>query len=273
MAFLRRKILWAALIIIIAVLSGVYIERARVLELWRNARKPGLPPAMTFEQVNTAPAPSEPQAYTPPEISKTTPQPKPAASEAPKLSESINLAVPFTSQAPNADWGQPYQDACEEASLAMVHYFYAKKTFTPADADREILDIMAFEERRFDYGYDITAEEAAIVAKNFYGYKRVEVVYDPTVDAIKNFLAKGLPVAAPVYGRALGNPYFTPPGPTYHMLAIKGYTKDSFITNDPGTRRGADYIYPFQTLMDAIHDFNGGDVERGRKAIIIIYPN
>ncbi len=266
--------MWVGLIVvIIAVLGGFYRERVRVLELLREAQRPKLPPAVTFEEVNTAPALQEPQAYTPPEVSKIAPKPEPAAPEVQKLPESINLAVPFTPQAPNADWNQPYQDACEEASMAMVHYFYSKKVFTPANADREILNMVAFEEEKFGYGYDITAEEAAKVAKNFYGYERVEVIYEPTVDAIKSFLAKGFPVVAPIYGRALGNPYFTPPGPTYHMLTIKGYTKGGFITNDPGTRRGADYVYSFDILMNAIHDYNGGDVEHGRSAIIIIYPN
>lgn len=68
----------------------------------------------------------------------------------------------------------------------------------------------------------------------------------------------------------LGNPYFTPPGPIYHMLVIKGYNLTEFITNDPGTRRGADYVYSYQTLMKAIHDWNNGNVESGKSATISV---
>ena len=55
------------------------------------------------------------------------------------------------------------------------------------------------------------------------------------------------------------------------MLIIKGYTKEgNFITNDPGTRRGADFIYSPGVLMNAIHDWNGGDVDNGKKVMIVV---
>lgn len=250
---------------VILVLGLVWNERVRILEFVRNFKKEQTPVAVSFEQItNTA------------RESSSETKPATVAVSSPKMMvklSAINLAVPFTPQAPHGRWDQPYQDACEEASAAMVHYFYSKKTFTPAAADREILDLISFEERRFGYGYDTTATQTANFIRNFYGYKNVEVIADPGVDLIKSILAQGLPVIAPVYGRALGNPYFTAPGPVYHMLVIKGYTKDKFITNDPGTRRGADYLYSFDVLMNAIHDWNGGDVPKGRKVIIVIHPN
>lgn len=255
--------------------SGIlYAKRVQILEYLRDVRKEQLPIAVSFEDVNNVPVSgtgTKPVAPTP----DSGPEPKTPQATAPAttaLQETLNLAVPFTSQAPHENWDQPYQDACEEASIAMAHYFFVKKVFTPESADREILDMVAFEEREFGYGYDISAEETARVIRSFYGYKNVELIANPTVPVIKSVLAKGLPIIAPVYGRALGNPYFTPPGPTYHMLVIKGYTRDKFITNDPGTRRGADYLYSYETMMNAIHDWNGGDVVNGQKIIIIIHP-
>lgn len=254
--------------------SGIlYAKRVQISEYLRGVRKEPLPIAVSFEDVNKAPVSGTgTKPVAPP--SAANPEPKDPQAPAPTaLPETLNLAVPFTSQAPNGNWDQPYQDACEEASVAMVHYFFSKKSFTPDSADKEILDMVAFEESRFGYGYDITAEETAKVIKSFYGYKKVELITDPTPELIKSVLAKGLPIVVPVYGRALGNPYFTPPGPTYHMLVIKGYTQDKFITNDPGTKRGADYLYPYGIMMNAIHDWNGGDVSNGRKVIIVIHPN
>ena len=69
----------------------------------------------------------------------------------------------------------------------------------------------------------------------------------------------------------LGNPYYKQPGPIYHALVLKGYTKDGkFITNDPGTKRGADYLYDPQVILNAMHEWNSGDVEHGRKMAIVV---
>ncbi len=55
------------------------------------------------------------------------------------------------------------------------------------------------------------------------------------------------------------------------MLVLRGYTKDGYvITNDPGTKRGAQYAYRWSVLLNAIHDWNGGDVENGEKVVIVV---
>jgi len=191
------------------------------------------------------------------------------------LPKQVNLAVPFTSQAPEGNWDQPYQDACEEASLLMVHAYYQGRSAgqIPADeAEAEMLKMVEFEEAFFGYFESTTAEQTAVLAEQFYGYGKNDVVENPTVEQIKRFIADGHPVVVPSAGRQLGNPYFRQPGPLYHMLVIKGYTKDGFITNDPGTKHGADYVYYFDVLMGAIHDWNGGDVENGKNVVLVVYP-
>ena len=51
---------------------------------------------------------------------------------------------------------------------------------------------------------------------------------------------RGVPVLLPAAGRLLRNPYFSGQGPLYHMLVVKGYTRDGkIITDDPGTRLAA----------------------------------
>ncbi|MDP3696509.1 MAG: C39 family peptidase [Candidatus Taylorbacteria bacterium] len=188
------------------------------------------------------------------------------------IPDTINLAVPFTVQAPNANWDEVHQEFCEEASVLMAASYIKGWDIPNADiADRKMFEIKTFEEQRFGYYKDTTAEETATILREFYGIDKVKVIYEPTTLDIKKALADGKAVLAPAAGRQLGNPYFRQPGPLYHMLVIKGYTKESnFITNDPGTRRGADYIYSPNILMNAIHDWNGGDVEHGRKVIIIV---
>lgn len=188
------------------------------------------------------------------------------------LSAELNLAVPFTVQAPNANWDEIHQEFCEEASILMAaSYIKGWSTPNTETADKKMFEIKSFEEKRFGYYKDTTAEEMAIILKEFYGIEKVKVIYDPTVDVIKRVLSEKKVIIAPAAGRQLGNPYYRRPGPLYHALVIKGYTKEgNFITNDPGTRRGANFIYSPDTLMNAIHDWNGGDVDNGRKVVVIV---
>ncbi len=118
-----------------------------------------------------------------------------------------------------------------------------------------------------------TVAQTGIVAEQLYGYNRVKVFTNPTIDQIKAELAAGHPVIVPAAGQQLGNPYFTAPGPVYHMLLIRGYTADGFITNDPGTRRGEGFVYAFDDLMSAMHDWNAQDINQGQKAVLVVYPN
>ena len=76
----------------------------------------------------------------------------------------------------------------------------------------------------------------------------------------------------PAAGRELGNPNFTGEGPLYHMYVIRGYTADTFITNDPGTRNGENYIYAIDVVMNSIGDWNNGDPTNGAKRIFYIEP-
>jgi hypothetical protein len=117
----------------------------------------------------------------------------------------------------------------------------------------------------------MTAKQTAEFIEQFYNL-HTEVIYDWTWDDVKLALAQGYPVIAPAAGRMLGNPNFTAPGPIYHMLVIKGYTANRIITNDPGTRKGADYQYSYDAIMNASHDWNDGDVGNGKKVIIIVKP-
>lgn len=188
------------------------------------------------------------------------------------LPPAINLAVPFTVQAPHANWEDPYGEFCEEASVLMAaSYIKGLAIPSPEFADQKLLEIKAFEERRFGYYKDTTAAETMIILKEFYGIDKVRLIEDPTAEDIKKALAEKKVVIIPAAGRELGNPYFQSPGPLYHMLVIKGYTKEgNFITNDPGTRRGADFIYSPEVIINAIHDWNGGDVSNGKKVIIVV---
>lgn len=187
------------------------------------------------------------------------------------IPESVNLNVPFISQAPTGNWDLPFKEACEEVSLLMVDQFYQGTSFAnTAESEKAVKKLTDFVEKDLELAVDTDAKETASVMEKYFGYKNVRVVYDITIEDIKKELAQGNPVIIPAAGRMLGNPYYRPPGPPYHMLVVKGYTKTKFITNDPGTRHGKDFTYNFDTLYNAIHDWNNGNVDQGKKVMIVV---
>ncbi len=284
--------LFITLFVFVAFSVLLWTQRVAILDWIIEAQKVvTLPEAVTYEETvqeeEIVPAPVVPMVEgtenviadgVPESDAEATPEPETLdePSETEELPLQFNLAVPFTSQAPGGDWSEPYQEACEEASLYMVHRYYEgdpSGSIDPATADAGIWEVVNFENALFGFYKDTTASQTAVLVEQMWGYERVDVLEDPTVDEIKAHVAAGRPVIVPAAGRQLGNPFFTPPGPFYHMLVIKGYTEDTFITNDPGTRRGENYSYDFDVLMNAIHDWNDGDVENGKKVAIVMYPN
>ena len=55
------------------------------------------------------------------------------------------------------------------------------------------------------------------------------------------------------------------------MLVIKGYDEQNFITHDVGTKKGENFKYRYDVLIDNIHDFNPQFIERGENRIIAVY--
>lgn len=184
------------------------------------------------------------------------------------------LPVPFLCQAPYANWSQPWQDGCEEAVIIMGFAYLNGDQVTRKSGNQDILDQVKFQKHKYGGHYDLTAEKCVQLIKDYYKFDNVEVRYDVTVDDIKNELAKGNVVIAPMAGKLLGNPYYTPPGPAYHYMLFKGYDDRTgeFITNDPGTKRGKNYRYKYQTAFNAIHDWTGSKktIASGKKAVIVI---
>lgn len=196
---------------------------------------------------------------------------------APTEITSILQDVPFTSQAPFGDWNdQRQQDGCEEASVLMAMKWINGNPLSNEEALQEIHAIAAFELETYGSYRDTNAEDTASrLINEYYGYEYYEVLHDATRDSIINALMQDSIVLAPMDGQALQNPNFTPPGPEYHMLLIRGYDAetDEFITNDPGTRHGEKYRYAASVLYDAIRDYPTGDhlpISGRNKAIIVI---
>ena len=191
-----------------------------------------------------------------------------------RLPKAIDLSVPFTAQAPFAKWDELHNEACEEAAVVMVHYFLKGEELTLAKADEELIKLVNWQVANWGSHHHLAVEKVAELLK-YYGYQNVEVSYDITVDDIKREVSRGVPVIVPTAGRELGNPYYKQPGPLYHMLVIRGFEQNMFITNDPGTRRGEDFRYKQDVLFEAIHDLPEAGQEQiltGRRAMIVVNP-
>jgi len=185
-----------------------------------------------------------------------------------ELPNEIFIKVPFIIQAPFANWDALHEEACEEASLIMMAHFIKKTPFgDQSQWEKEIQDLVKWET---DHGYkqDVTMKELSQIAKDYYGLNAT-AKYDITLDDIKTELATGRPVITPAAGKILPNPNFRNGGPNYHNLVVTGYDYQGFITNDPGTRNGQNFRYTYDSLFNAIHDYNSDNMFYGPKAYLV----
>ncbi len=172
--------------------------------------------------------------------------------------EKAYLEVPFYCQAPHqnaASW-KIHHASCEEAAVLQAVHFHKNMKMSNMDSvDRVLQDMVAWQEKNWGIHKDIHADSVKMLMVKYFGYAedQIKILRKATVADIKNWVSRGYPVIAPTYGRTLNNPFYTAPGPMYHMVTVIGYTTDRIITNDVGTKRGKDFSYPndiFQKSMD-----------------------
>lgn len=268
---MRKRLLPIVVIALVLAGGAAFAYRGAIRDMLAERAKPELPPAQPYQP---SPEPTVGEAAEPVVASAPEPEtaPKPVEPALAPSTKGVNLAVPFTSQAPHANWDHLHEEACEEAALIMVHAFMiGAGAFTPDDAESQIQAMVKWSVEKFGYFEDQTAEEIAIIAREYYGHENSYAVAFDSMEDVKKELDRGRPVIIPAAGRMLHNPYFSGIGPLYHAIVVKGYTKDgTIITNDAGTRRGADYLYDADVLFEAAHDWNGGDVEHGAKMMIVL---
>lgn len=285
--------------IVILFLATLYFGRHWLRDQWFLMNKPDLPSPTAHQEkqpqddnVVNADIPEGPPSHIEGGVSESEnfklesspqnaePHKKPAPTDPlagdVEIPTELNLDVPWLSQAPHANWDMPYQEACEEASIIMVDAFYEGRAGKiPVDeADAEIKKIIDYQNENLGYYKDTTAEETAQLMRDYYGYEDVRVFPLNQAKDIQAVLARGYPVIVPFSGKELENPNFRNGGPLYHMMVIKGYTADGkFITGDPGTRLGQDFIYTFENILESAHDWNDGNVTQGDKLMIIALPD
>ena len=166
---------------------------------------------------------------------------------------SVNLTdTPFYSQAPDGNRNEPYQNACEEASILLAYYYVANKNPSKAEYKTDLLNLMAREQNNLGHHKDTTIDEFLTLIHNFLGWENAYIIENPKYLDIKKAIAEGNIVIAPFRGQMLENPHYSGEGPEYHVMVIKGYDQQHFITHDVGTSRGADRPYRIEIIMAAL---------------------
>lgn len=254
-----------SLSVVVILLLAAWFGRGHLRNWYAEATKPVLPVEQPVSNTSTTgvvvTSTNSGQVATSTQATSTKP------GEFPK---ELNLSVPFVLQAPHQKWVLPYEEACEEASLIMA-INAGKKAPTAEQADTMIQEIVAREMEMFGDYFHTSATQTAALAKDFFKVKSTRIFDIRNADDIKRELAAGHPVLIPADGKLLKNPNFKNGGPIYHMLLIKGYLADGrWITNDPGTRLGKDYIYTNEVLMNAIHDWTGEAADGARVGLIVV---
>lgn len=247
------------LVLLLAVLGSAYAYRGSLQDAWWQWNRPTVPLAERLEDIRARNG----------EIPIVPTRKTESGAMLEEIPEEFNLEMQFYPQAPFADWGMPYQEACEEASVLIAMNYVRGEKMSRKAFDQALLKIVDFEMDHFGYFEHTTVKETADIVREYYDYDKVRIIENPTIEQIKREIAAGNAVVPPLAGQLIGNPFYTPPGPPYHMLVIKGYTDKHFITHDVGTKRGADFVYPFKTIMDSIHDY-AVPITNGEKRILVI---
>lgn len=176
----------------------------------------------------------------------------------------INLPVPFTPEAPDGLMVKPWNNACEEASTAMLdqYYFGNRAARIPKEKAKQlILDYIAIENKTLGFSADTNAAEMTKIINEHSKYFEAKIKTNPTLEEIKAELRAQRPVIALLYGKLLNNPriLFARNGSYYHTIVIKGFDDDKkeFIVNDNGDlTQGLDLRYSYDTIMGALRDFD-----------------
>lgn len=265
---MRKVIIGGSILAVLLIGSGAYLERDTIRARFFDDQPAQLPVATEVADVDT-------QVILNANIDGQVDGEAVDVNLAASLPREFNLSVPFVLQAPTANWDAVHNETCEEAAVLTVHYYWTKvKSFSAPQVETQYSKMMAYENKTFGDFKDTSAVQTAKMIKDLYKYKRVDVLPMKSINDAKPHVLAGRPVIIPASGKLLKNPNFKNGGPLYHNLVIRGWLKDGrIITNDPGTRKGNGYVYSASTLWNAIHDWNGGNVTKGAKVMIVVYPN
>lgn len=176
----------------------------------------------------------------------------------------------FFSQAPYGNWNQPYQDACEEASLLIWYYYIKWLNKSKTEYNKDLLDMVDLERKTLWYFESTTITEMKQIINIRDPTIKAKIIEHPTIRDIEKEISQNNAVIAPFYGKWINNPHYSLEGPEYHFMVIKWYDQTNFITHDVWTSKWKNREYTKSTIMDNIHDRNRIDVQKWAARILIL---
>ena len=176
----------------------------------------------------------------------------------------------FFSQAPYWNWNQPYQDACEEASLLIWYYYIKWLNKNKSEYNKDLLKMVQLEMDILWYFESTTIMEMKQIINTRDPNIKAKIIEHPTVRDIEKEISQNNAVIAPFYGKGINNPHYALWWPEYHFMVIKWYDKDNFITHDVWTIRWSNRHYNKKLIMENLHDRNRIDVTKWAPRILIL---
>jgi hypothetical protein len=236
---------------------------------WRKHQP--VPPAVAPKTAVILQAPSSPTPS-----ATATPTPVPTAPPTPTpLPSSVRLAVPYTSLAPNRNMDRAHEEYCEAAAVLMIGNYYKhdqRSVIPPAEADREMTSIVAYERQTFPGIVDLPLNDVAGTGAARYQMDGTVEPAPADDEQIKRYLAAGWPVVIPVmtHGAPGGQKIDPRYGGTsvYHVIVLIGSDESGqLISNDAGIFQGQYLAYPWPRLSAAI-DVQAQKFAQGRKMLV-----
>lgn len=184
----------------------------------------------------------------------------PTISSAETIDEAVKLNVPYTSEAPAGKFVKPWNNACEEASIAMVEeYFFGNTTMSKNAAIQKMNLLFKTENKIFGSNANTDAAHTVKLINEYTDFSATLKI-NPTLEKIKNELRSRHPVITFNYGKNIPNKNYRwyAGGSYYHTLVLVGFddTTKEFITNDSGDNKtGAFHRYKYETIMSSLHDY------------------
>ena len=149
-----------------------------------------------------------------------------------------DLEVPFTSQSPDGNWGEPWQNACEETSILMVDNFYQDENLNIEEEKKRILEILKTKKDTVKVSKDESLTTISDLINSLDLNWTSSIKKNPTIDELLQELANNRPIIVPILAGEVPTPYYD--GVNYHVIVLVGYDQEKgvFKVNDPGTQYG-----------------------------------
>ncbi len=92
----------------------------------------------------------------------------------------LNIKMTFYPQAPSGDWSEPWQEACEEASILLVANTYYNHNWTRQQFGDEILKLVDWENNTFGDYKNTNAKQIVQMLQDYLGRKPSSTIIRPT---------------------------------------------------------------------------------------------